>query len=362
MFRLDELGRFHALTSGTAAIFHALAGLEDSQRKRVLVPAYHCHSMVEPILARGGTPVFFHVTDDLSVNLSDFSQRLSSECFAAIVPHYFGFPQTVSAKIKSLCDMHDVRLIEDCAHAFFQLGATQRIGLHGDYVVGSVVKFFPTNEGGCLIARENGSKISLSSPGLSYELKNLMNLVERSASYGRLKFLHALLFLPQFIRSKLMGKKRKSVAPRIPEEQADAPVRTYQYLNMKHVNSEASRVTRFLLRCTSSKDIIENRRRNYGFLLDALGKLEGGRPLFPELPDDVVPYMFPFYIDEPMETFAQLKNKGVPIYRWDECFEQECGVSSQYARHLLQFPCHQELTAGELNWMVDTIKQVLGQG
>jgi dTDP-4-amino-4,6-dideoxygalactose transaminase len=109
----------------------------------------------------------------------------------------------------------------------------------------------------------------------------------------------------------------------------------------------------------SYKRIVIKRREQYAKLLAGLGDLKGGRPLFPELSEYVTPYMLPFIIDNPKKSFAALKERGVPIFRWEDMQKTTCPVSSSYAEKLLQFPCHQEMDEHELAWMIENIQDVL---
>jgi dTDP-4-amino-4,6-dideoxygalactose transaminase len=114
----------------------------------------------------------------------------------------------------------------------------------------------------------------------------------------------------------------------------------------------------------SKSRITQNRRRNYATLLAALGNLPGGKPLFPTLPEGVVPQVFPVLMDEPARIFALLKHQGVPIIRfgefpWPAMPASRCTDSTELSRRVFQFPCHQDLTPGELDWMIGCIRDTL---
>ena len=58
------------------------------------------------------------------------------------------------------------------------------------------------------------------------------------------------------------------------------------------------------------------------------------------------------------------KKDGVPIvrfaeYLWQGVDASVCSASVDLSRHVLQFPCHQELQEQELDWMIDKIKAAL---
>lgn len=81
--------------------------------------------------------------------------------------------------------------------------------------------------------------------------------------------------------------------------------------------------------------------------------------LYPALPDDCVPYMFPLYIDHPERDFDLLKRLSFPIWRWDEMALSECRVAADYRLHLLHLPCHQSLADDQMTWLVNALRRVL---
>ena len=99
----------------------------------------------------------------------------------------------------------------------------------------------------------------------------------------------------------------------------------------------------------------------------ALGQLAGCRPLFAELPDGVVPQVFPLLVDAPERVFPILKKAGVPVIRfgeflWEGMDEKICPVSADLSRRVFQLPCHQELTESEIEWMIGAVRSAVLRG
>jgi dTDP-4-amino-4,6-dideoxygalactose transaminase len=105
--------------------------------------------------------------------------------------------------------------------------------------------------------------------------------------------------------------------------------------------------------------IISKRQANYRRWLQAVEGLPNCHALYPELPEHVVPYMFPLYIDHPMPHFHWLKQLAVPVWRWDEMAVSDCPVAQAYRLHLLHLPCHHSLNDDEMNWLVAALTKVL---
>jgi len=69
-------------------------------------------------------------------------------------------------------------------------------------------------------------------------------------------------------------------------------------------------------------------------------------------------------VEEPEKFFRPLKNHGVPVIRFGEFLWKGmdvniCSVSTSLSKKVFQFPCHQELTAAELDWMIKEIKKII---
>jgi hypothetical protein len=54
-----DAGKVRFVTSGRIAIALALQQMKIGKNDKVLVPSYHCSSMVEPVFWAGATPVFY---------------------------------------------------------------------------------------------------------------------------------------------------------------------------------------------------------------------------------------------------------------------------------------------------------------
>ena len=361
-----ELGQLQFLTSGRMGIGNALRLMGVQAGDRVLVPAYHCNAMIEPVAWLGAIPVFYRIKDDASVDLDDVARLLGEgHASAMLVTHYFGFPQNNQA-IADFCQAHELAFLEDCAHAFFGEVAGKPIGSFGQYAIASPWKFFPIYDGGCIAMRgSSASSLHLQHPGLSFQLKSAINELEAAFSCQRLCIMRhitkPLLWMKDVIwrsikRAAGPGSSNLSAAPNSAEGGT-----SFEPL---WLNKRMSVASRLLMHASDFGRIIALRRSHYQRLLDACTDLSGCHPLFPALPDKVVPYAFPLVIDEPERIFARLKRAGVPIIRFGEVLwpgvdASVCPISVEFSRKVFQFPCHQELDEAELEWMIATIRNTL---
>jgi dTDP-4-amino-4,6-dideoxygalactose transaminase len=347
------------LTSGTMSIAMAahLMGIDDGDR--ILLPAYHCEAMVAPVTWSGASPVLYKVNRDLTVDMADVRAKLAERTRAIVVVHYFGFPQDLS-DIRSFCDEHDVLLIEDCAHSFYGRFDGMPPGTRGDYAIASLTKFFPVLDGGFLIsARHPLQTERLRSGGFRFELKTLINVLERSITYGRLRPLNWLMIPPLILKDLVWSSIKKLRTPRGSQSEPAGASYGRSEFDPGWLGIKMSWSARMIFHRASVARLIERRRRNFRYLLEGLSGLPGCSPVFGELPDTVVPYAFPLFVDAPERVFPALKSQGIPIFRWENLPEGVCKTSTEYSRHLLQFPCHQELRSHELDWIVTAVRSAV---
>jgi perosamine synthetase len=358
-----DAGKVKFVTSGRVGIALALKHMRAERNDKILLPAYHCSSMLEPVLWTGATPIFYRLHEDTAVDMTDIRAKADRTTKALMVTHYFGFHQDMPG-IRALCDELGIILIEDCAHAFFGKVAGRPPGWYGDYAIASSMKFFPGIDGGCLVSsRHNLDGIQTLPAGLRFQLKAAINTLEVALRYGRLAWLGVLVKLPMKIKDILWGALKvvgPSSAVRNLTPAASSGGREF---DATWIDKRMSITSRFILGRASMPRIVSGRRANYRRMLDALRDVRGARPLFRELPASVVPYVFPLLVDDPDRVFPMLKRQGVPILRWDQPGEQvdsaTCPVSARFSVCLLQFPIHEELSSGELEWMVAQIRSAL---
>jgi hypothetical protein len=163
-----DAGPNKLVTSGRIAIALALRQMGVGPGDSVLVPSFHCASMIEPVTWSGATPVFYRINADTSVNLDDIAAKLDGAAKVLMVTNYFGFPQNLSA-IRAFCDQHGLRMLEDCAHCFLGEHNGKPVGSYGDYAIASNMKFYPIYEGGALVsARHSLAPVALRSGGAGF--------------------------------------------------------------------------------------------------------------------------------------------------------------------------------------------------
>jgi perosamine synthetase len=324
----------------------------------LLAPAYHCRTMLDPAISLGADLALYPVDRQLVPDL-DALRRLVAAARrpvrAMLLTHYFGFAQP-AATIKAFCDEHDIALIEDCSHALFNLRGRERLGQHGRYTIASPYKLFPCEEGGLLIPGPGRTLApNRNRPaGLRAELRVVVSALQRSLARRRVT-------LGDIDEQALDGELRRvTQQPAPPAARSVAAVEGTSAMYLPSEEGLAGpAAARWLMRLCNVGDVARRRRDNYRRWVAEVRALPHCHALFPVLPDDAVPYMFPLFIDHPEPHFYRLKQLGMPIWRWDEMAVSSCRVALEYSRHVLHLPCHQALSDAELQWMIAAVSRVL---
>jgi dTDP-4-amino-4,6-dideoxygalactose transaminase len=353
------------VSSGRIAIGLALRAMGIGPGDTVLVPAYHSPSMIPPVHWCGAAVVFYRVRPDTTIDLDDIAARIDGSVKAVMATHFFGFPQDLRP-LRALCDAHGVKLLEDCAHAFFGHHAGTPVGATGDYAIGSSMKFYPIYEGGCLVSRRHSLAQSLRSAGPGFEAKAALAALEAAFAHGRLAPLRLALALPLRLKSAVWNalKSRRPSSAGAPALAPDSSDSSFNF-DPRWIDKRSSLFSRLTVRFASRARIVALRRRHYLALQQALEGMPGCRPLFPALPEGACPWIFPVLVEQADAVAASLQADGVPMVRfgaalWPGVDAGVCANSVALGRHLIGFPCHQELREAELEHICAAIRRACG--
>jgi perosamine synthetase len=345
-------------TSGRAAIFHALEQLQLAPDSVVLVPTYHCPTMIAPILLARARPAYFGITADGLPNLDSIAPELAGRACAMLVPHYFGLPKSL-ANVRHWCDSYKIALIEDCAHSLFGVAGERDVGAWGDYACASLSKFLPVPEAGILASAHHAlTPLKLSAPPLTSQVKGIVDVLELGARHRRLLGLNNLIATVLALKNMF---RRKSDSPSSP-----ALAKASDFIlesDMQRIGRRPVQVSTWLFNILPRGRIIERRRKNYAIYRDELQDLTGAYALMPEMPDDAAPYVFPLWVDDADKVYHTLRSQGYPIFRWDRIWPGtptiESDVGPAWSTHVLQLLCHQDLAAADIRQITSATRKLL---
>lgn len=342
-------------TSGRASILLALESLGVAAGASVLLPTYHCPTMVAPVVALGGRPVFYPIDAQGTPDFAWLDQQPLHDTPIMLAAHFFGLPQPM-ASIRGWCDAHGIALIEDCAHSLFGVSDGRPMGTWGDVSIGSLTKFLPVPEGGCLVARHRDAATGLHAGGLKRDLRAVLDMAEEGARHERLPGINRLLVWPLAAvrRVRDFGTPRVETAVAPPEDPS-----TVMAIDATAAHRQLPAPCRWIAQRVPRRRITERRRRHYEMLVEALRGHHGFRPLKPVLPRSCAPYVFPLWVDEPDPGYQELRRMQVPVFRWDRLWPGVPAIANDqglaWSHHVIQLACHQDLNDSQLDHIAATV-------
>lgn len=359
--RLDRQHASVLTVAGRAALWIALeqAGLRPGET--VLLPTYHCPTMVEPAAKLGARLVFYPLRADGSPDLDAIAATDLAGARAMLVAHLFGVPLDLTPA-RALCDRHGITLIEDAAHAWFGHHQGRAVGATGDFAIGSAPKFFALTLGGCLVRRQ-GRLPALRPAGWRRELKAAWDLIETGGLAERPRSrADALLGLLARAKRRLRGQAPRAEAAFLAEPDL---ARACDTIDPASVHDALPCAPAALLRHSDAASLCALRRSRHAAWVRALDGVDGLVPLHPRLPDGAVPYVCAVRVDGPAAdtVYQRIRHAGVPVYRWDLVWPGTPRLPGDVApgwwHHLIQLSCHQDLTDEDIAAMALTLRDAL---
>lgn len=345
---LSDLPSVAFTTSGRAALFEALSQLPLRPGSSVLVPTYHCPTMVAPIIQAGHRPLFYPLGHD-GLPVPGAIEALATERPAAMfVAHYFGLPRSLQA-VAETCRMHGIALVEDCAHSFFGMAGQRPVGHWGDLATASISKFFPVPEAGLIgSARRTLRPAAQQAPGARAQFKAGWDVLHLALRHG------------------LLAAAQPASLGAVPALEDVGPETIIADCDMARIRQRPTAVALWLHRLLPTGRIATQRQRNYASYHATLGSLAGARGLFGAAPDTAAPYVYPLWIDDPAvadAVYARMRRQAMPVFRWDRLWPGTPRLAGDagaaWNRQVLQLLCHQNLTAADVQRVAGTIAQAL---
>lgn len=150
-----------AVANGTAALHLACLALNLGPGDEVLCPSLTFVASANALCYTGARPVFVDIKGphNLNISVEDAAAKVTPRTRALMVVHYGGFPCPME-EILALARRHNLRIIEDCAHAPGAICTTQdgpkKLGTFGDLGCFSFFanKNLTTGEGGMVVTSD----------------------------------------------------------------------------------------------------------------------------------------------------------------------------------------------------------------
>jgi perosamine synthetase len=334
--------------SGRVALYHGIQGLGLPHGSTILVPNYHEGVELDAVLAAGCRVRYYRVDPALHVDLEDVERRLDPSVAALYVIHYFGLPQRLS-RLRSFCNSHGIRLIEDCALALFSCSNTTSLGSVGDLAIFSLYKTLPLPHGGYLVSAQRPP--ALGAPPAMSTLVQTLDLVHHTLEATGLNRIERVATrVSGFVKRMFRFQRQATVSSG--GSRWDPRLVTYG----------VSRWTRQLVRLTNRDAVITRRRANYERLVRWL------RPYasipFPDLGAGVCPLLLPILVPHREQAQAQLQALGVQTGSFWPTSHETCPPDlaaevAPWRERCLELPIHQELSQDAVDRVARAVIEVL---
>lgn len=345
-------------TSGRAAIYQALLQLNLPAYSLVLIPTYHCPTMVAPVLLANLKVHYFELLPNGLPNLESIEESTAQKCKVMLVPHYFGLAKSLK-EVREWCDKWDVALIEDCAHCYFGQAGERAVGEWGDFATASLSKFFPLPEAGLLASAQRSIKsVALKRPSLKAQIKGYVDVVELASKYHR--FIGIQLFLKLLFKLKRIYPLKSET---VNKSEATEMMRDCDMARIDHAPLWTALTLKNIL---PRGRIIIQRQINFAKYASHFSNITGAKPLFPidskSLPS-TAPYVFPLWVDDPDWIYQSLRDLKLPVFRWDRIWPKTPSslkdTGTLWSHHVLQLLCHQDLSVEDIDRTAQALLHLL---
>lgn len=327
-------GHMAFLNGGKACLIVISDYLRDQGIDRILLPSYLCPTILNTLEKCGMECGYYQVNPDLSIDLVDLARK-AEDYRAVYFINYFGFPRSAqeSALLREL-QRRGALLVEDNAQTGFVETFT------GDFVFNSMRKLC-AYDGGYLITSFNmQSCIEKRKVQSNRRLPLIREYRTRLAEY---------LFQSKGTWEELV--RLYSLAERYYESDQVVEGDTDERRNIEHLDWLG---------------IKQRRRENYRYLLSLISTITELTPLYPDLPDGVMPCGLPVYVSGvPRDwLFDELGNVGIGLtIHWDALLHDprlnHNPVAAEMAAKILTLVIDQRATHKQLDYQAQTIRGIL---
>lgn len=149
--------------SGRTSLFSILKSLNLQSGAEVLLQAYTCVAVPDPVLWAGFTPIYVDCDKEtLNMSAEYLEKKITPKSKVLIIQHTFGFPADIE-KLMAIAKAHNLFVIEDCAHALGAKYNGKLVGTFGDAAFFSFGrdKVISSTFGGIAITRNKDLAVNL---------------------------------------------------------------------------------------------------------------------------------------------------------------------------------------------------------
>ncbi len=350
---------FFFYASGRSALYHGVSCLPLTQRKKVLVPFYHCGVEVEAILRAGLEVEFYPLQENLDIDFSWLEENVTEDVGAILIIHFYGFPQPLE-EIHLFCRRNGLFLLEDCAHALYSGPESGLLGEVGDLAIYSIMKTVALPNGGGLVI--NNKQLSPPRKGRSFFnlgliKKTLRSILEFEANQNKKRSKVAAYFLQHHDRDQAAPSSKSND----PEESNKL---WYYEVAQYHYRYGMSFLSSFFLKPMTVSRIVDQRQKNYETLLKHVHWNQNMQPLFKQCIHRVCPLCLPVRVQDSDQWNEELNRSGIRPFIFGRFSHPAFTAgrfpnSKAFRQGILGLPIHQQLQEDDMREIVQRINVLL---
>jgi len=153
----DHIGVKHALgvTSGTTALFTAMAALEIGPGDEVILPAWTWYADYDAVVLSGALPVFVEIDESFSMDPKEIEAKITPRT-KAIIPSSLQGSVADMDPIMEIARKHKLRVVEDFSQCVGGRYKGKFLGSIGDFAINSfqLGKTITSGDGGAVVTND----------------------------------------------------------------------------------------------------------------------------------------------------------------------------------------------------------------
>lgn len=336
-----------------------------TERRKVLVPAFHCPSVIGPALHAGLEPVFYRIGRDLSIDHDDLLAKADAQTAAVLVIHFFG----IAPDLAPLAPLRraGVRLVEDCSHAFLRAGPLALAGsAASDFRIYSFWKTVPSGVGGGLLRAQQSVRRAVLPPApWSARARSYKRLLEESIEHRGVGLVRWAMHGVEASRAWL----RRAPALAAAGDAESLPLlrhgEVYYPLEPKVSCAAMPAHCRRLIEASDLETIVARRRANFERYAAQADLLQPLGPLVASLPARACPWVYPVLLENRSATDFRLRAAGVQLHTFGIYLHSALFARTDprtvddavfLAEHVLCLAIHQDLGSADIDRAVQAIR------